>query len=180
MKTICVTGSTSNTGKTYLIERLLEKFGGGWGVCKVTICHEKGTHTCPRGREEHCGVCSSLRPQDDYLLVEDAAVLREEGKDTRRYLEAGADTVIWVKTREEYLERAVAEAAGRLADCRGVLFEGNHALAVLEPFLSVMVLGDPVRYKPSARAILDKIDMTGNSGDKELIERIAAAVGAAP
>ena len=177
MKTICVTGSTSNVGKTYLIERILERFGPGWGVCKVTICHEKGTHTCPRGREEHCGVCSSLSPEDDYLLLEDPAVIGEEGKDTHRYLDAGAARVIWIKTRGEYLARAVSEAAGRFSDLRGVIFEGNHALSVLEPDLGVMVLGDPVRYKPSARAVLDKVDLKGTSGDRELLDGIEEAVG---
>ena len=179
MKTICVTGSMSNVGKTYLIERILERLGGGWGVCKVTICHEKGTHTCPRGREKHCGVCSSLEPEDDYLLVGDPAVLEEEGKDTRRYLDAGAERVIWVKTRAEYLKRAVTEAALSFSDLRGVIFEGNHALSVLEPDLGVMVVGDPVRYKPSARAVLDRIDLTGSSGDTKLLESIAAAIEAA-
>jgi molybdopterin-guanine dinucleotide biosynthesis protein len=185
MKTICVTGSTSNVGKTYLIERILRRIDSGWGVCKVTICHEKGTHTCPRGREKHCGVCSSLDPQDDYLLVEDPAVLEEEGKDTRRYLNAGAVKVIWVKTRKEYLDRAVAEAADRFSHLEGVIFEGNHALSVLEPDIGIMVVGDPVRYKPSARAILDRIDLTGSSGDRELLDNIAASIetgssGAAP
>lgn len=103
-------------------------------------------------------------------------MLEETGKDTRRYLESGADRVIWVKTRGEFLRQAVSEAADRFSDLRGVIFEGNNALSVLEPDLGVMVLGDPVRYKPSARAILDKIDLTGSSGDAELLERIAGAV----
>lgn len=175
MFTICIAAARSKSGKTTLAERLLSRLEG-WAACKVTVCSPDGDHRCPRGNDA-CGVCTSL--DEDFLLEETPAVIEEEGKDTWRYRQAGAAKVIWVKTKPDFLRTAVSEALDRLSGFPGVVVEGNHALQVLDPDVAVMVLsgreGKP-NYKPSAKAVLDKIDLFGEASDSALLERILERV----
>jgi molybdopterin-guanine dinucleotide biosynthesis protein len=180
MNTICITAAQSKSGKTTLVERLLSRLEG-WAACKVTVCSPDGDHRCPRGNDA-CGVCTSL--DEDYLLEETPTVIEEEGKDTWRYRTAGAAKVIWVKTKPDFLRTAVEEALEKLSGYPGVIVEGNHALQVLDPDAAVMVLsgkfgksGKP-SYKPSAKAVLNKIDLTGEASDPALLEQILEQVGA--
>jgi molybdopterin-guanine dinucleotide biosynthesis protein len=179
---LCVTGAMSNVGKTTLIEDLLPKLPGSWGVCKVSLCRVEENHRCPHGKDTTCGVCNE--DLDDYIIEESRQVLETEGKDTWRYKQAGAARVLWVRTRPEYLHDAVSKAVDRLSDLEGVVFEGNNALAVLEPDLAVMALGVPagsrVKYKASAKKILDRVELSGDAGDpvfqQEIISRAWAAL----
>lgn len=176
---LCVTGAMSNVGKTSLIEDLLPKLPGSWGVCKVTLCRIEENHRCPHGKDTTCGVCNE--DLDDFIIEEAEKVLETEGKDTWRYKQAGAERVLWVRARPAYVETAVSKAVEKLSGLNGILFEGNNALAVLEPDLAVMVLGKPVKYKASAKKILDRVQLTGQAGDsvfqQEIISRISAAFG---
>jgi molybdopterin-guanine dinucleotide biosynthesis protein len=180
MYTICITAAQSKSGKTTLAERLLSHLDG-WAACKVTVCSPDGNHRCPRGNDA-CGVCTSL--DEDYLLEEVPAVIEEEGKDTWRYRRAGAARVIWIKTKPDFLRTAVFQALERLSGFQGVVVEGNHALQVLDPDVAVMVLSGKVgksgkpNYKPSAKAVLDKIDLSGEASDPDLLERILEQIGA--
>lgn len=170
MTIISITGATSNVGKTTLIEHLLTELPGKWGVCKVTICAPGRKHRCPHGKEESCGVCTE--DLQSFVAETADAVLKAEGKDTRRYYDAGADRVVWVRSREEALKEGVETAIAALSGERGILFEGNHALEVLDADVAVMVFGRPVRYKASAKKILHKIDIRGEASDPKLIARI--------
>jgi hypothetical protein len=174
MITISVTGATSNVGKTTLIEHLLRKLPGTWGVCKVTICAPGRKHRCPHGKEESCGICSE--DLQSFVAETADAVLKAEGKDTRRYYDAGADRVVWVRSREEALREGVEAALRSLSGERGIIFEGNHALEVLDADVAVMVSGRPARYKASAKKILHKIDIHGEASDPKLIARIVRTV----
>jgi hypothetical protein len=167
MKIVCIAGSISNVGKTTFAERLLSRLPG-WAACKVTVCAEGKDHRCPRGKND-CGVCASL--EGNYLIEERDAVIRQEGKDTFRYSQAGASKVIWVKTRYEYLKESVERAQRKLASVPGIVFEGNHALEVIEPDVAVMLLSDPPRYKASATSVLHKIMLTGEASDSTLLEK---------
>lgn len=179
---LCITGAMSNVGKTTLIENLLPKLPGSWGVCKVTLCRIEENHRCPHGKDTTCGICNE--DLDDFIIEESRQVLETEGKDTWRYKQAGAARVLWVRTRPEYLHDAVSKAVDRLSDLDGVVFEGNNALAVLEPDLAVMALGVPagsrVKYKASAKKILDRVELSGDAGDpvfqQEIISRAWAAL----
>ena len=179
---LCVTGAMSNVGKTTLIEDLLPKLPGSWGVCKVSLCRVEENHRCPHGKDTTCGVCNE--DLDDYIIEESRQVLETEGKDTWRYKQAGAARVLWVRTRPEYLHDAVSKAVDRLSDLEGVVFEGNNALAVLEPDLAVMALGVPagsrVKYKASAKKILDRVELSGDPVhpvfQQEIVSRASAAL----
>ena len=157
-----------------MIERLLEKLEGNWGVCKVTVCRPGHDHRCPHGKSESCGVCSENL--DSFIAETDENVLRTQGKDTMRYYAAGAEKVVWVRAQREYLKQGVQKALDLLAENAGIIFEGNNALTVMEPDLAVMVHGNPIRYKASARPVLHKIDIQGEASDPILLEQILSRV----
>lgn len=182
MISICITGPQSNAGKTTLVSALLPRLRG-WAACKVTVCYPHGGRGCPRGNV-NCGVCDSL--DEDFVIEENNAVLDQRGKDTWKYGQAGAAKVVWVKTKPEHLHRAFSAVLQKLSEFPGVVFEGNHVLQVYTPDLSVMILPkhDPhtvaeAQYKPSAKKIIDKIDITASIIDDHLLDSILQRVSAA-
>lgn len=167
---ICVTGATSNVGKTTLIERLLEVLPGKWGVCKVTMCSPVRKHRCPHGKDDTCGICNE--DLSSFIAETNSSVLKQQGKDTWRYYEAGAERVVWVRSRQEALRDGIDAALKELSGLTGILFEGNHALQAIDPDIAVMAVGNPVKYKASAKPILHKIDIRGEASDPELLREI--------
>jgi hypothetical protein len=148
----------SGVGKTTLAEWLIRRLAP-MAALKVTVV-DSGIHGCPIQRS--CGVCSSLRmpyrilverPRSGSVGVEPHA----PRKDTIRLARAGADPVIWVQTRREFLDAALRAGLARVGR-RGVVIEGNTAVSRLRPDLALMV-DRPGRAeaKPSARAILDRM-----------------------
>jgi molybdopterin-guanine dinucleotide biosynthesis protein len=136
--TIGITGSKSGVGKTALAERLLRRLPG-WGAIKFT-------------------------KSDIYTsVVDEADVLREEGKDTARLLAAGADRVVWVKSpgplgdKDEELAEAMMLAMDRLSGLPGVIIEGNSAVEVLKPDIVIFI--GVYNSKDSARRAFEMADV---------------------
>lgn len=162
MKTICVTAAFSKLGKTTIMEKLLPHLTG-WAACKVTAClpHENGR--CPRGHEDSCGVCSSLSLP--FVIEEDADVILTPNTDTWRYARAGAAKVFWIKAREEAIPEALRTVLGKCAGFPGLIFEGNHVLASLDPDFSVMILSGNGKFKDSAAAVKHKVGLFALPGE---------------
>ena len=176
MKVVCITGAMSGVGKTTLAENLLSRLHN-WAACKVTACAGGKKHRCPRGKDESCGVCTTI--EENYVIEENAEVINAKGKDTGRLVSAGAGKVLWVKSLPPYLSIAIQEAIQKLQEYDGIVFEGNNALKHVDPDLAVMVLSRDGRYKKSARDIIDKIDMFFDWKDEdELIDRVIERIGA--
>lgn len=121
-RVIAVGGFSSNCGKTTVMCRLLEAFGG-WEAIKVTKGHFR---SC--GKDPHACCVSHL--------LEEAPVIRSgrettyaTGKDTARYWDAGASNVHWViatnsaveEGTESAIERVSADAAGVFVEATGVM-----------------------------------------------------------
>jgi len=181
MKIICITGATSGVGKTTLAEMLLRNLKN-WAACKVTACTGGSAHRCPRGKKD-CGVCSSLKK--DYEIKKETVYsnnnaefpfMARSKKDTHRLLKAGAKAVLWVKTKPEFLAKSIKRALARLKGYSGVIFEGNHALQVLNPDLALMVLSPDGRFKRSALEIKNKVDLfiknVNNVQIKAILEKV--------
>jgi molybdopterin-guanine dinucleotide biosynthesis protein len=164
MKTICITAAYSKLGKTALAEHLIPHLRG-WGVCKVTACIRHEEENCPRGQEDTCGICNSL--QEKYEIETADEVVRKKGTDTGRYADAGADRIVWVKSRPEYIDEALKKAMKELNGCQGIIFEGNHVLDHHTPDLAVMIVSKTGKYKDSASAVKEKIDLFLNPGNYE-------------
>lgn len=149
MKVICVGGSSSHCGKTAVVSLLLKAFPG-WAAVKVTPC--RSDEICPRGDE--CGACKP--PDGPYEIVE---CPESPGKDTARYLEAGASRVLWVRSLPEFLPEALESALARLSDAPGVIIESTTAIHLLDG-LNILVIREGVdEIKESAQRCMDKVDL---------------------
>lgn len=168
MKTVCITSSESGSGKTTLAKILLRHLNN-WAACKVTACLPAELHSCPR--KTPCGVCSSLKT--NYEIEYKKNIIEKKGTDTYRLSRAGAEKVLWVKAKPDFLAEAIGKVLKKFRKYRGIIFEGNHALKVLNPDLSVMLFPDGSHMKKSARDIMDKIDIfVKDMNDKNIVDKI--------
>lgn len=152
MKRIVVGGAWSNCGKTSLVEMLLQAFPG-WGAIKVTP--SRAEEICPLGH--CCGAC--LPPSGPFEVLTDPGVLAEPGKDTARFMKAGAAKVAWVRGPVEALPEALALAMAQMTDVPGVIVESTTAMALLEGLNLLVIREDTSDLKDSARSSAGRVDM---------------------
>ncbi len=145
MSPICVGigGDRSGSGKTLVASRLLRGLRG-WGAIK----------------------CS---PSELYTsVIDDPEVLKEPGKDTARFLEAGAEGVVWVKAPRQDIEEPLGIAAGKLSHLKGILVEGNSAIEALKENLDVIIFvasGEAKGLKNNTEALLGRADVVVYAGE---------------
>jgi molybdopterin-guanine dinucleotide biosynthesis protein len=153
VRIISITSTSSGAGKTTLASFLIRELGGV-NALKITVQH---MGACPK--EIDCDGCPTMGDLS-YKIITDPFILRQPGKDTARYLKAGASRVVWLQTQRKCLETAVRETMKHFP-ARGVLLvEGNSFLGVRKATFALMVVTPgAVELKPSARKILDKIDL---------------------
>lgn len=130
---IGIAGAYSGVGKTTVACRLLETLHG-WGAVKYT----------------HSLVVTAL-------VEEDSHVSKNE-KDTQRLISAGARHVMWIKSPRFKLKPLINEAIDRLSHCNGIIIEGNSAVRLIVPDLTVFV-SDGNHIKKSAKDILAMTDI---------------------
>jgi molybdopterin-guanine dinucleotide biosynthesis protein len=118
MPTVGIAGLASGVGKTQLIEMLLDVFPGA-SVLKVTVGEH---HTVPR-------------------IVASRQELMAPGKDTWRYLQAGAGDVVWIPCRREDLGRTLGPALD-LLNPGLLLVESNSAIERMDPDIIIFVEGE--------------------------------------
>ena len=152
MKIITVSGAHSGVGKTKVAEMLLRKLKG-WSALKVTVTHHG--NSCPIQRD--CGACDELH--SDFAIVSDRKIIEQKGKDTRRFKEAGAKKVLWLKVHPEGLKQGVKKAITKFRRAKGIIVEGNSILKYLKPDLAIFVKSRNSVLKPSAKEIFNKIDL---------------------
>ncbi|MBI4974630.1 MAG: hypothetical protein HZC19_02320 [Candidatus Omnitrophica bacterium] len=151
MKLITVSGAHSGAGKTMVVERLLERFKG-WACLKVTVLHEGA---CPTGKD--CGACDELASK--FSIISSKNLIEQDGKDTKRFKDAGARKVLWLKSRPQHLKEGLAKAISKLNKARGVIVEGTSVLKYLKPDLAIFVRGRGSTLKPSAKEAIKKVDL---------------------
>jgi hypothetical protein len=126
---IGIGGAHSGAGKTTVACAILKRFTG-WGAVKYT---RNSLYSC---------------------IIDDIAVLSEAGKDTKKFLDAGAEKVLWIKSPFSELPEVLSMAAGMLTSLKGILIEGNSAIQVIKPDIVLYVSGDEARSKSGADKIL--------------------------
>lgn len=151
VKVITVSGAESGAGKTTVAERLLKGLKG-WSALKVTTIKEG---PCPR--ETPCGICEEQDAQ--FTIVADNHILNQRGKDTQRMRTAGAREVLWLKARPSALKKGIKAALKKFKHTRGVVIEGTSVLKYLKPDLAIFVRGKGATLKPSAKAVIKKVDL---------------------
>lgn len=128
---IGIGGAHSGAGKTKIGCRLLKALGHGWGAIKCT-------------------------PTLIYTsVVSDPHILSQPEKDTSRYIEAGAGRALWVQAPKSDMSEPLEMALTRMDGMTGVIVEGNSAIELVKPDIVIFIVGEPGRFKPDSKAILD-------------------------
>jgi hypothetical protein len=151
-KLLVVGGQCRKVGKTALCVDLIRTMNDlPWTAVKITPHTESG---CPV-RGPACG-CSPW--EHTFIIREESS--QSSGKDTCRYLRAGAKRAFWVKTKAGCLADALDELKGLLGDAQCVLIESDAIARFWRPELFLMVL-DPRKadFKPSALGQLRSADL---------------------
>jgi len=129
---IGIGGAHSKVGKTTIACQILKRLSG-WGAIKYT----------------NTSFYSSI--------VDSPEILRQENKDTDRFLDAGAQDVLWVQSPPEDLKEILQIAIDRLSHLKGIIIEGNSAIEALEPDIVVFVTRNE-ELKRGAEKILEMAD----------------------
>jgi hypothetical protein len=150
----------------------------GWAAIKVTP--SRPSEVCPHG--EDCGACSP--PDGPFEIIADPVILASPGKDTARFLEAGASSVLWVRSLPESLPEALGSALGRLSDAPGVIVESTTAIPLLDGLHILVARAGVDEVKDSARRCLDRIDLVAlnfaNGRASSLLESVGRIIPVHP
>jgi len=146
---IVIGGHSRSVGKTSVVAGLISALGEfGWTAVKIT--------------QYGHGICSASGGECDCATADHSSAISEERdrsgeSDTSRFLLAGAERALWVRTEQGRLAEAIPELRTRVADAGNVIIESNSVLKFLRPDLYLTVL-DPATpdFKNSAREFLDR------------------------
>ena len=146
---IVIGGHTRNIGKTQLVVEILRAFADKkWLAAKITqfghgICSVNG---------EQCG-CAD----DEHTVAVDVETDNTSNTDTARFLQAGAERVLWVRTKQGRLAEAMPQLRKEMEQAENVILESNAVLGLLQPdvYLPVLDFSNP-DFKDTARAMLDR------------------------
>lgn len=153
MRIITVSGSKSGVGKTRVVEILLRALKG-WSALKITVAHREGECPVRKG----CHTCDEL--DSGFSIVRNKRIIEAYGKDTARFKQAGAKNVLWLRSSPQALEKGIQDALSLFRRAKGLIIESNSALKYIKPDLALFVKNKNSLLKPSAREIINKIDLT--------------------
>lgn len=151
MAVVVVGGQTRNIGKTSVVAGLIARLPElRWSAFKVT---QYGHGFCTAdGKPCQCQT-------DDACVAVTFERDPASGTDTSRFLAAGAERSIWVRTRIGALSEAMPRVSEELARSENAILESNSILEFLEPDLYLTVLDPTVAdFKVSAQHFLDRAD----------------------
>jgi molybdopterin-guanine dinucleotide biosynthesis protein len=131
---IGIGGAHRGTGKTTYASLILKGLKG-WGAIKYT----KTSLYCS--------------------IIDDLEILSEQGKDTKRLLDSGAEKVLWVQSPYDNLTETLQMAVESLSDLKGIVVEGNSAIKVLKPNIVVFISGTEGEIKKGGEKILKMADV---------------------
>ena len=151
MALIVIGGHTRNIGKTSVVARLITAMPElRWTAMKIT---QFGHGICSRdGKSCNCAT-------DNHTWAIDEEKDAAGDSDTSRYLAAGAERSLWVRTQQGRLAEAMPEVRKKLADAGNAILESNSVMRFVKPDLYITVL-DPATadFKASAQEFLDRAD----------------------
>ena len=151
MSLVVVGGHSRTVGKTSVVAGLIAALPEfNWTALKIT---QYGHGICSAdGKPCHCAT-------DDHTRAITEERDRSGESDTSRFLVAGAQHSIWVRTRQGMLAEALPDIRRRIAGVENVIMESNSIMRFLQPDLYLTVLdADREDFKDSAREFLDRAD----------------------
>lgn len=131
---IGVGGAHSGAGKTTAACAILQRFPG-WGAIKYT---KTSLYSC---------------------IIDDISVLSEAGKDTKKFLDAGAEKVLWIQSPFSDLHQVLSVAVAMFPHLQGIVIEGNSAIQVIKPDIVLYAFGDEAKHKDGTEKILEMADL---------------------
>jgi len=148
---VVIGGHSRNIGKTSVVASLIARLPQyHWTAFKIT---QYGHGFCTANGEP-CD-CQT----DDHTLAVSEERSCTSGTDTARFLAAGAERSIWVRTRIGMLAEAMPRIRKELASAQNAIIESNSVLQFLKPDLYLTVLdAGTADFKDSARVFLDRAD----------------------
>jgi hypothetical protein len=164
MAVVVVGGHSRSVGKTSVVAGLVRAMPEmRWTAVKIT--------------QYGHGICSANGEACDCQTADHRAAISVEwdaasGTDTSRYLAAGAERSLWVRTEQGHLAEAMPRLRKELAATENAggtaIVESNSLMQFLRPDLYLAVL-DPANkdFKASALRFLDRADAVLWVGDEE-------------
>lgn len=147
MAVVVVGGHSRSVGKTSVVAGLVSALPEfRWTAVKIT---QFGHGICANGSD-----CDCASDVHTHLIEEEKD--RSGGSDSSRFLVAGAERSLWVRTKQGMLAEAMPELRHRLAQARNAILESNSVMQFLRPdlYLTVLDYGNK-DFKDSARRYLD-------------------------
>jgi hypothetical protein len=148
---VVVGGHSRSVGKTSVVAGLISALREyEWTAVKIT--------------QYGHGVCSANGAPCDCATADHSWAISEERNrggesDTSRFLVAGAERALWVRTEQGRLAEAMPALRRRIEHSRNVMVESNSVLKFLRPDLYLTVLDPSTEdFKTSAREFLDRAD----------------------
>jgi hypothetical protein len=151
-KLICVGGLSSGVGKTAVVCMLLKALPG-WAAVKVVP--SRTDDVCPRGHD--CESCQP--PEGPYDVAIDAEIAARAGKDTARFVEAGASHVAFVRALPERLPSALEAVLEQFFDAPGVVVESTTAMPLINGLRILVGREGWCEVKDSAAAVMGLVDL---------------------
>jgi len=161
MATIVVGGHSRSVGKTSVVAGLIAALPDlHWTAVKITqyghgICSADG-QPCDCATDDH-----------SWAVTEEHD--RSGGSDSSRFLVAGAQRALWVRTRQGMLAEAMPRLRLELAAAENAILESNSVMRFVRPDLYITVLdAATVDFKASAQEFLDRADVVilHDTGDR--------------
>ena len=160
MAIVVVGGHSRNIGKTSVVAGLIAALPRArWTAFKITqyghgFCTADGA-PCDCQTDDHTLAISAERASP--------LTTGGTGTDSARYLAAGAERSLWVRTRQGMLAEAMPRVRKELEVCQAdggnAIVESNSILQFLKPDLYLSVLDAATAdFKESARRYLDRAD----------------------
>jgi molybdopterin-guanine dinucleotide biosynthesis protein len=149
MSIVVVGGHSRSVGKTSVVAGLIAALPERrWTAIKITqyghgVCSTNG-ETCGCAVDEHTW---AITPEAD----------RSGKSDTSRFLVAGAERSIWVRTKQGMLAEAMPDLRRILGESENTIVESNSLMRFVRPDLYLTVLDFATEdFKNSAREFLDQ------------------------
>lgn len=148
---VVVGGHSRNIGKTSVVAGLIRKLRDQkWTALKIT---QYGHGVCSH-HGEACG-CET-EPEHPFALSEEFEPSRT---DSGRFLAAGAERSLWLRTPMGELARAKTTLSKIARSGGNIIIESNSVLELLNPDLFLMVLDFSCQdFKPSSLRFMDRAD----------------------
>jgi hypothetical protein len=146
---VVVGGHSRNIGKTSVVAGIIQAMPEmNWTAMKVT---QYGHGICSRnGRNCHCST-----DEHRYVILEETD---PSGRgDSCRFLNAGAQRSLWIRTKQDMLSEAMPEIKQILESDGNFIIESNSILQFINPDLYIVVLDFKNRdFKSSAKKYLHR------------------------